>query len=105
MPTMGFSISLAIGGGGIMLAESAPLGHDLQISSLCSGRVLTQPRVQGVGVCRLRSLESNSKWPCGLGGSSLIRCKWSRLTGAPVGPRGCVWAAVTGRPQCGAVAG
>lgn len=103
MPTMGFSISLAIGG--VMLAESAPLGHDLQISSPCSGRVLTQPRVQGVGVCRLRSLESNSKWPCGLGGSSLIRCKWSRLTGAPVGPRGCVWAAVTGRPQCGAVAG
>lgn len=41
MPTVGFSKSLVIGG--VMLAESAPLGHDLQISSPCSGRVLTQP--------------------------------------------------------------
>lgn len=54
---------------------------------------------------RLRSPESNSEWPCGLGGSSRIRSKRSRSTRTPVGPRGRFRAAVTGQPRCGAAAG
>lgn len=85
MPTMGFSISLAIGG--VMLAESAPLGHDLQISSPCSGSLDPAP---SAGRRSVQAQEPGVKfqmamWPGGLQPDQVQMVKVDRS------PRGTPW--------------